>query len=288
MKDKAINELIKLFYISVGCIIFVAGINLFLTPAGVYATGLMGFSRELSQLIFNSDNFVTLVFWCLNLPLIIFGFFKVGKKFLFRTIVAVIVISIAESVIKTTNPLIPDNKLLAVVLGSILMGVGTGLALSRGGSTGGTDILATYISIIKGKSFGVVNIFVNTVVIVLAVVISKNIEVGVYMLISIYVGGIMIDKVNNYNQKMTFFIVTDKKDEVVKHVTANFMRGITIFDSMGGYSKNPNNTLMITVSKDELHTMAACVKEADPDCFVNVFKVQKLIGSFKDNYVEML
>lgn len=288
MKDKAFNELKKLFYISIGCVIFVAGINLFLTPAGVYATGLMGFSRELSQLIFNSDNFVTLVFWCLNLPLIIFGFFKVGKKFLFRTILAVIVISIAESVIKTTTPLIPDNKLLAVVLGSILMGVGTGLALSRGGSTGGTDILATYISIIKGKSFGVVNIFVNTVVIVLAVIIAKNIEVGVYMLISIYVGGIMIDKVNNYNQKMTFFIVTDKKDEVVKHVTANFMRGITIFDSMGGYSKNPNNTLMITVSKDELHTMAACVKEADPDCFVNVFKVQKLIGSFKDNYVEML
>lgn len=288
MKDKAFNELIKLFYISIGCIIFVAGINLFLTPAGVYATGLMGFSRELSQLIFNSDNFVTLVFWCLNLPLIVFGFFKVGKKFLFRTILAVIVISIAESVIKSTTPLIPDNKLLAVVLGSILMGVGTGLALSRGGSTGGTDILATYISIIKGKSFGVVNIFVNTVVIVLAVIIAKNIEVGVYMLISIYVGGIMIDKVNNYNQKMTFFIVTDKKDEVVKHVTANFMRGITIFDSMGGYSKNPNNTLMITVSKDELHTMAACVKEADPHCFVNVFKVQKLLGSFKDNYVEML
>ena len=288
MKDKVFNELVKLFYICIGGILLVAGINLFLKPAGVYATGLIGFAQELSQLIFKNDSHVTLIFWCINLPLIIFGFFKVGKKFLFRTILAVVVISIAESVIKSTNPLIPDNQLLSVVFGSIFMGLGTGLALSRGGSTGGTDILATYIAIIKGKSFGVVNILVNSIVIVLAVFITKDIEVGVYMLISIYVGGIMIDKVHNYNQKMTLFIVTDKKDEVVKHVTANFARGITIFDSIGGYSKKPNNTLMITISKQELNNMAACVKHADPNCFINVFKVQQLLGSFKDNYVEML
>lgn len=287
MHNKYIKELINIFFICVGGILLVVGVNVFLKPAGVYASGLFGFSQELSQIIFNSDNFVNLIFWCINIPLIVFGFFKVGKRFLLRTIIAVISISLAEQYIKVNTPLIQE-QFLAVIFGSVLMGFGIGLALSHGGSTGGTDIIATYVSIIKGKSFGTVNTLVNSIVIVLAIIITRSIEVGVYMLISLYVAGIVIDQVHNINQKMTLFIVTDKKDEVVNHITNNFIRGVTVLDSMGGYSKKPNNTIMVTVSKREVNNMAACAKQADPHCFINIYKVQGLLGSFKDNYAEML
>ena len=287
MNKKVINELINLVLICIGGILLVTGVNLFLKPADVYSTGLFGFSQELSTIFFGDTNYVNLFFWIINIPLIIFGFFKEGKKFLLRTIFSVISISIAEVFIHTNTPLIED-KLLAVVTGSIIMGIGTGLALSRGGSTGGADIIATYISIIKGKSFGIVNILINSIVIVIAILLTQNLEIGIYMLISIYIGGILIDHIHNYNQKMTLFIVTDHKDDVVSHITSNFLRGVTVLDSTGGYSKKANNVIMITVSKPELENIVACVKDADPNAFVNIYKVQRLLGTFNDNYVEML
>ncbi len=281
------KELTNLLATCLGGVILVIGVNLFLKPAGVYATGLFGFAQELSILFFNNSNYINLIFWLLNLPLIVFGFFKVGKKFLLRTICAVISITISESLINTNTVLI-QNQFLSVVFGALLCGLGTGLALSRGGSTGGTDIIATYISIIKGKNFGIVNVLVNSIVVLLAILITKNIEVGVYMLISIYVSGIVIDKIHNYNQKMTLFIVTNHKDNVVNSITNNFMRGVTIIDSMGGYSKKPNNLIMVTVSKKEVNSIVRYIKQADPHCFINIYKVEKLMGSFKDTYVEML
>lgn len=288
MKNSLVKEIINLIYISIGGILLVVGVNLFLKPAGVYATGLLGLAQELSQIIFHNDTQVVTVFWAINLPLIIFGFFFVGKKFLIRTIFAVIAITVSEKLIVAQGQPLIDDNLLAVICGSILVGLGTGIALNRGGSTGGTDIIATYLSIIKGKSFGAINILVNSIVVLLAVILTKSVEVGVYMLISIYVAGLVIDQIHNYNQKMTMFIVTNHYEEIVSHVTTHFQRGITVFDSMGGYTKKPNKTLMITVSKQEINNVTACVKQVDPHCFINIFNAQKVLGTFKDNYVEML
>lgn len=288
MYKKIIKELYNIILICLGGVLLVIGNNLFLKPAGVYATGLLGLSQELSQLIFHNTNFVSLVFWGINLPLIIFGFFYVGKKFLLRTILAVIAITISQEIILPGQMPLIDDTLLAVVCGSLIMGLGIGIALSRGGSTGGTDIIATYVSIIKGKNFGTVNLLVNSIVVLLAIYMTHQLDVGVYMLISIYVSGIAIDKVHNYNQKMTLFIVTNHYDDIVTHITSNFERGITILESEGGYTRKANKVLMMTVSKQEVNNVVACCKQADPNCFINIFKVQKLIGTFKDNYVEML
>ena len=282
------KELKNLFFIILGSTLLIAGINLFLKPADVFSTGLIGFSQEMSNLIFNDYNHVSLIFWIINLPLIIFGFFNVGKKFLLRTVFAIITISIAEIFIQSPQTPLIHEPILAVITGSILMGIGTGVALKFGGSTGGSDILATYISIIKGKSFGLVNILINLIVIILAIIINHSIETGVYMILSLYVGGIVIDKIHNYNNKCTLFIVTDKKDIVVQNLINNFLRGITILDSVGGYTNNKNNLIMITISYKEINSILNCIKDADPNAFINVHHIDRVVGEFKNHYLDLL
>ena len=287
MNNKYLKEIMNLIVVSFGGVLLIIGINMFLVPAGVYATGLFGLSQELSELIAGSDKLVQLIFWMINLPIILFGFFKVGRKFLLRTLFAIISISIAEIVIPKDIPLI-ENQLLSVITGSIIMGLGIGLALKRGGSTGGTDIIATYISIIKGKSFGIVNLLTNSVIITLAGFITKSLETSIYMIISLYVAGIIIDKVHNYNQKISLFIVTTHKELMVASLTNSFIRGVTVLDSTGGYSKQSNNLIMITISKQEVGAVLNCINEVDEKAFVNVYNVARIKGAWADTYAETL
>ncbi len=287
----------KLFYefktiaiITIGMLFLSLGTNLFLVSNNLYTTGLLGFSQELATILiyaFKLPDLSSILFWLINVPIIILGWFKVGKRFTIRSFYAVTIVSIFTSIIPT-NVILIDDKILSVVTGSILIGLGIGLALRVGGSSGGLDIVALYISIFKGKSFGTYNTLVNILVIVLAILIQHDLTIGVLMFLSLFIISLTIDNIHNNQQKLTLFVVTKHADEIRNILLENFVRGMTIIDSHGGLSLDKNTTLMITIDKGELYRYIDTIKKEDPNAFINVFEVKKLIGTYQDNYIDLL
>lgn len=284
------KEIKNIIYIALGCFIMSIGINLFLTPAGVFSAGLFGFAQELSyicQQYLGTSDITSLIYFSLNIPVILLGWYKVGHKFTIRTFYAIFLISIFTAFIPKDLVLVPDI-LLSTITAGLFVGLGIGITLRFGGSTGGTDIIALYFSLVKGKSFGLLNLIVNGVVIILAMLILHDITVGIYMVIILYVAGVVIDKVHNEHEKLSLFIITKNELEIREALLDNLERGMTTFETVGGYSQEKSNTIMLAISKDEFYHVVEIVREIDPEAFINVYKIDRLLGNFDDRYREIL
>lgn len=284
------TEYKNILWITLGSFIFVLGVNLFLTPVGIYTTGMLGLSQEistLSNLAFNTPDLTSIIFLLLNIPAILLGWFKVGKKFTFRTFYAIILISFYTTIIPNDQILITDD-LLSVITSGLFMGAGVGINLKFGSSSGGTDIIALFVSLTKGKGFGIYNIGLNLIVIILAVFLSKDFTMGILMLILIYTVSIVIDKVHNSHEKLTLFIVTNNTQAIKQSLLNNYVRGLTIIDSQGGMSGSKNNTIMFTISKGELYSVIETIKQNDSKAFINIYNVERVVGYFENNYKNIL
>ncbi len=294
----------SILIILLGNLSLVIGINLFMVPSNLIPTGLSGFSYELAvifrhlftgtpinTLLNSSDINYGLIFFLLNIPIIFFGLYKIGKRFVGKTLISVVAFSII-SILVPVQSIIPivstGDQFVAAIVGAIFIGLGTGLLLRVGGSSGGTDIIAVFISLYKGKSFGLYNFLINSIVILIGMILYNDIAVGVIVLLHLYILNIVIDKVHNNHEKKLLIIFTKKPDDIIDAMKDNLYRGITILDSRGGHSKVEISTLMISISRDQVHPVTKIIREVDKNSFINVLKVESIVGYFIDTYKETL
>lgn len=284
------QEVKNVLWIIVGCLIYVIGLNLFLVPINLYTTGLMGFAQILAtmvEMVFHSKNFTGEIYFLLNIPIITLGWFKVGKKFTLRTFLAVILISVFQIIIPNDITLVTD-PLLATITSGVFIGTGIGITLKNGSSTGGTDIIALYISLFKGKSFGLYNLLLNIIVIAGALLVTQDVTICILMIVSLYTIGVVIDRIHNSNEKVTLFIMSSKAEVVTKEIIDKTARGATILDSRGGLTGRENNTIIVTIDKGQMYQALTAVNEADEKAFINVMPVENVVGLFTNNYQNIL
>ncbi|WOO88850.1 YitT family protein [Mollicutes bacterium LVI A0078] len=274
-----------------GVFLYTLGINLFITPANLFPIGTMGLVYEISFIL---DKFgITLQadigYFLLNIPILILGYFKVGKKFTVKTLIVVAFTSVFMSAIPVPDAPLMSDTLLAIIASALISGVGVALLLRVGASSGGTDIIALYMSIAKGKSFGTFNTAFNGIVIAIAVILTKDLTTAIYLLIYVYILSVTIDKIHNSGEKFTMIIVTSMSAEVKQSLFgAGVRRGITVIDSKGGYTGNPNRTLLITCERNEYPEFTRMIKEVDPKAFISTFKTQDVVGEFENTYLKTL
>lgn len=297
----------KNIQILIGCLIYVIGINFFLAPAGIFTTGLMGMAQEITATINylftlgfkNTDNIFilvqTIIYWTLNIPILIFAFYKIGKKFTIKTfIVSSVVMQILFNIVHTNKLLITDSgvqnlssDIISVIIGSILIGIGIGLILKNHTTAGGTDIIAVYLSLYKGKSFGLQNLLVNLVIVVWAIILTQDITSGILILMSLYIQSYVIDYVYNYNSKTTMMVFTTKPKEVGSEILkAN--RTYTLIDGESGYSKNSISIILIIMNSEEIEKYNKLILEIDNQAFLSTLKTDKIKGNFKNIYTNDL
>lgn len=274
----------------IGVFIYTLGINLFLAPANLFPIGTMGLVYEIS---FASEKFIginlseDIVYFVVNIPILILGYYKVGKKFTIKTLFVVFFTSIFISIIPEVKLI--DETLVAVIAGGIVSGIGVAISLRVGASTGGTDIVALYMSIAKGKSFGTFNNAFNGVIIAIAVILTQDLSTAVYLLIFIFIFSYVIDLIHNTTDKYTMIIITQDYEKIKKELYSFGMRrGMTVINSEGGYSGITNSTLLITCERNEYSQLSRIIKEADPKSFISTFKIQDVIGEFEYTYLKTL
>lgn len=260
----------------VGSFIMAAAVSLFLLPNELSSGGFSGIATILYYL-FKFPVGTTII--VLNIPLFILATFKIGKRFLFKSVIGTISLSVFIDILDKLRPLTND-KILACVYGGILTGLGTALILRAHSSTGGSDLAGNLIKEYKPMArTGNLITIIDAVIVLLNVFFLKKVEIGLYSAITIYLMGKIIDIIFEgiYFTKLVF-IISDKNMELTKIIEKEVKRGVTGLYGKGMYTEKDKLVLMCAIGRKELAELKSKIKEADPNAFLIITNSREVLG----------
>ncbi|KAB7707054.1 DUF2179 domain-containing protein [Bacillus aerolatus] len=255
---------------------FLVGIayNFFLIPHEVLSSGLSGVAIMFGLITPLNTGVVNLL---LNLPLLVLGMIKLGKRFICYTIVSVVAISVSLYVIPIVE--VSTEPILSALFGGIITGAGIGIVFRASGSSGGFDIIAMLLT--KKKEFPLGSILTAmNVVVVLASGFIFSWDAALNTMIAIYATGKVVDMIHTSHVKLTLMIITAKGEEVKGKLLANLYRGVTQMNGEGAYTGEGRAVLVTVITRYQLTDVKKMIHEADPCAFVNVTQTIEVVGSF--------
>jgi len=262
-------------YIIGGAVLIAAGFNGFLIPHQLLSGGVSGISMLIGYVTRWNIGWLYLA---LNLPLFIWGSVLIGRRFVALSFLSVIATVVAMQLVPETR--FNQDPMVASVFGGVLVGLGTGLSFRAGGSTGGFDIIGSIVLRKYDFPLGLFLFGLNGVVIVALGLMERNWDFALYSMISIFVTGKVIDVVHTRHVKITAFIVSAKKDEILEKLLT-VPRGVTVIKTQGGYSRSDNHMLMTVTTRYELQGLLRTVRDIDPSAFVNMVETVGVMGLFR-------
>lgn len=264
------------------------GVIWFLTPAKLYAAGVTGLSQIIQNLFFiitNKNIPLGALIFLLNVPLFIYGWKKVSKRFAIYSLLSVIVQSVLTMGWIPTytfgiNAL--DNQLLFALMGGLITGVANGVALRYGTSTGGLDIVAQSLAIEKGISIGIFTMILNcTIALVGGGIILNNWEISMYTFIRIIINSLVIDKIHTSYGYIRLDIISNNVNDIANRLMSELGRGVTLMTVEGGYSHNIKKDAFMIISRYELASAKRICLEVDPEVFIIIAPARGTVGRFK-------
>ena len=264
-----------------GSLLLAVSLNFFLISANVYASGFAGAAQIASSVFadyLNINVSTGILLFLFNIPVFILGWFKVGKGFTIYSIVSVIFATIFLEILPVIS--VSDDIILNAVVGGVIAGVGVGLSLKLGASTGGMDIVAMVLSRLQDKPIGTYFLLLNGVIIVAAGFLYEP-ENALYTMLALYVTTAVIDTIHTRHEKVTAMIITRKADELQQAIHQKMVRGITILPAKGAYSKEDKNMLYLVITRYELYDLETIIKEVDPNAFTNIVQTVGIFGFFR-------
>lgn len=277
--------LVSFLAILVASTLYAIGLHFFVAPIGAYAGGVTGLSQVLIELL-NMLQLPTfsLGIWTIifNIPIMIFGWFKVEKRFVLLSLFAVIYIGALLNYFDTI-PLtkFSDNLLVNILFGGLLLGTGGALALRYGGSLGGVDIILAYVSYKKGSGVGNYSIVVNFFIVLCAFLLNpSDIERTLITIILFFYVGLVVNQVHTKHKRFTAFIISTKPHLLIKQIHIRCGRGATLFKAEGTFEKAEKPVIMTVVSSYQLYTLKNIIIKYDPQAFVNIVPTKDVYGNF--------
>jgi uncharacterized membrane-anchored protein YitT (DUF2179 family) len=278
VQKQKIQTVIKDYVIMLtGLSLYALSWTLFLVPAQITGGGISG----LAAVIFYSTKIpIGLTFFAINVVLVGIAMKILGASFGIKTIFSMVILSLLFSVPQSLFPeaIIKDN-FLSAVLGGMMGGVGIGLVFSRGGSTGGTDIIAMIINKYRNISPGRIIMYCDVIIIGSSYFLVHSLDKMVYGFVSMAVVSYTLDSfLSGSNASAQIFIFSPKYEEIADFITSEFGRGVTVLNGTGWYTQNNVMVLIIIVRKKETSILFRKVKEIDPDAFISMASVMGVYG----------
>jgi uncharacterized membrane-anchored protein YitT (DUF2179 family) len=275
------EEVKKGIIVIFGALLNAVGLNLFMIPADVYASGFTGIAQLLSSVLieYTPLNISTgVLLLLLNIPVAILGWQKVGKSFTLYSVLSVAATTFFLSIV----PLYPlsEDILLNAVFGGVIVAIGVGITLKYGASTGGLDIVAMILSRMKDKPVGTYFFILNGIIIFTAGLLYGW-EKALYTLVTLYASTRVIDAIHTRHEKLTAMIITKKADDLKKAIHAKMVRGITMVPAKGAFTNEQKDMLMIVITRYELYDLEKIIKETDPKAFTNILQTTGIFGFFR-------
>jgi len=253
------------------------GLKGFLLPNGFIDGGVTGISLLINEV---TDFSLPVLVVVINVPFIILGYFQINRLFVIKSILAIVGLAIAISVIN--YPIITSDKLLVAVFGGFFLGAGIGLSVRGGGVLDGTEVLAIYFGRKTGLSIGdfmlVFNIFVFS-----AAAYFLSIEVALYAILTYLAASKTVDFIIEGVEEYIGVTIISPDSEIIKKViTQELGKGITIYDGRGGYGKHgvhpPVQIIYCVITRLEIGRFQNKILHIDPKAFIVMNSVTSLKG----------
>ena len=274
------TEIKNALYILAGLFFAQLAFNVFLIPNNIAAGGFTG----IGQLVNSATGLpVGTVSLALNIPLFLISMKNLGIRFGIRSLVATAAFSLLLDIIQLGT--LFQDPLLAAIYGGLFAGLGFGLIIRGNATTGGTDMLASLVHRLCPRIRISWGIFIVDGLVILASAFVYDLIAAMYALICVFFCNIVVDFVlEGPNASHSFFIISDKSEEIARRIMSELDRGVTGVDAMGMYSGQKKQMLLCVVSRLETTRLRRIVFSTDPRAFLISSKASETFGEgFKEH-----
>lgn len=268
-------------FLIVGSILLSISTSFILLPAHIGLGGITGIAISLNKLFGYKIGLASII---MNVPLFIFGFSVLGKKFVFKSMLVVIISSVMIDYLNGSF-ILPriDDMILSAIFYGVLAGISMALIFMFGGSSGGTDILA---KIINHKSN---SINVSTLLLILDIIvyIFVGIVMGprsvMYAIIVSYVRSKTMDAMQEgLSSSRQCIIICEKYEDIIDNITLKLVRGATLINAVGAYTNKDKKIIYIVIQKTQLRVLKRIVKGIEPEAFIAISQVNDVHGNYRN------
>jgi len=260
--------------ITVGSIICAVAVRGILIPKHFLAGGFTGLALLVHYIVPYAP--VGVIYFLLNVPLFIFGWMFVGRRFFLYSIAGMLIYSLA--VLIPFPEITVEDRLLNALMAGIISGVGSGILLRSLGSAGGMDILS--IAVLKRFSvrLGTTSLVFNSLLILIAVS-RLPLEKVLYTLIYIYVSAYFVNlMVIGLSQRKAVMVISNRWQEISREIKTKMDRGVTVIHGHGGYSGKQQNILYSVIPFQELGRFKDLIRKVDSNAFVVISETLEVMG----------
>lgn len=285
------------------CFITPAVVNHSIIPGSSIITGGVGGISQVITLICellgaeNIDPYLmqSILYFALNVPILIFAFFKIGKRFAIVTLINVALSSVFIQVFdrvelfKSIASAISDEHLARVLFAGVLVGLASATAYKGDVSCGGIDVFSYYFALRKSTSVGKYSAAINTVIVLTYTCLTISINHGelveiallnfMYSVVYTFMTMLVVDYVNVRNKKVQLQIITSF-ESISAMLIANLPHSTTLLDATGGFSHMPKKVIYMTISSNEIKKVVSLVKRADKHAFITAVPLIQAYGNF--------
>ena len=286
--------------ITLGIVIYTVGWAIFLTPNNLIGGGVSGISAIIQ---YATGLKMGYSYFVINTVLLIISVIIIGPAFGAKTVYAIILASVCLNVFQSIIPetiiqdfALSNGKLMCSIIGGSMAGLGIGMSISQGGSTGGTDIVALIITKFRNISPGRIILTMDVFIIASSLLFpsfdvdgqripfDSKFSIAVYGMIIVTVCGHVVDLyLAGSKQSVQLFILSRHYEEIADMVSKDFHRGVTVLNGEGWYTKQPASVLMVITRKTDLNLLLRSIKRVDPDAFLSISSVSGVYGQGFDS-----
>ena len=259
-----------------GAFVMATGVSLFLLPNQLSSGGVSGIAT-ITYYLFNIPMGTMILI--INVPLFLFAFFKIGKSFFIKSLIGTFTLSLFIDMLDKLKPITQD-RFLACIYGGIIIGLGTAILLKTNSSTGGSDLISYLTKKYKPTvRSGEIIILFDIVVVTLNMIVFKEIEIGLYSAIDIFLMGKIIDIVfEGVDFTKLLFIISDKSNEISKEIEEKIPRGTTGIYGKGMYTNKDKLILMCAASRRDVSKIKLIKRKIDPYSFIIITNSREVVG----------
>lgn len=268
----------NIFFILLGSAVFSFGLVHFNIQNGLGEGGFTGITLLLLYLFDWDPAIMNIV---LNIPVLLIGWKILGRNTFYYSLIGIIAVSVfihlSQTYLIEIN--LANDLTLAALFAGVFIGAGLGIIFRYGGTTGGVDIIARLMHKYLGWSMGRSMFLFDAIVIFVSIITYLNPIKGMYTLVAVFVGAKVIDFIQEgaYAARGTT-IISEKSEEISKHVMKEMDRGVTILQGRGSFSGAKRDVLYCVIGKNEIVRLKTLIDRIDPHAFVAVSHVHDVAG----------
>jgi uncharacterized membrane-anchored protein YitT (DUF2179 family) len=274
-------ELKRFVSVTLGTIIYIFGIAYFVLPGNLIPGGFTGIATLIDYgfKVIGFDFNLGLIVLIVNVPVMVLGLLKISKTFVYYSIYSIILQGLLLSQFAQTSSWFDSDLLATSAMGGLFVGLGAAITLKSGASLGGMDILTQYLSLRFQISIGYLSLIINAVLLSIALIIFDN-QIAFYTLLMFAISNQLVDRLHTGYKRVRLDIITIHADDIRTLLIKESVRGITMMDGIGAYTRQPRKILWMVLQVHEVYDIQKLIIGVDPEAFITMTPIRHLNGKF--------